>query len=97
VHDCQQQNVPTAISLLGPKQYDTPEGGINLLKADNTPRVSAFVNMDTPRKYERQRALGDMHTFVLQIQYDLVYIFGLQNPTSYFVGPGFIFRREQWL
>jgi hypothetical protein len=97
MHDSQQQSVPTAISLLGPKQYDTPGGGINLLKADNTPRVSGFVNIDTTRKCDRQRALGDMRKFVLQIQHALVYTFGLQTPASYFVGPGFIFRREQWL
>ena len=95
MRDTQQQNIPTAISPLGPKQYDTPGGGINLPKADNTPRVSEFVNTGTPRKYDRQRVLGYMHTFVLQIQYALVYIFGLQTPASYFVGLGFIFRREQ--
>jgi hypothetical protein len=50
MRDSQQQNVPTAISLLGPKQYDTPGGGINLLKAHNTPRVSGFVNTGTPRE-----------------------------------------------
>jgi hypothetical protein len=68
MRDNQQQNVPTAISLLGPKQYDTPGGGINLLKADNAPRGSGFVNTGTPRKYERHTALRDMHTFVLQLQ-----------------------------
>ena len=71
MRDSQQQNVPTAISLLGSKQYDTPGGGINLLKADNTPRVSGFVNIDTPRKYERLPVLRGMNTLVPQIQYAL--------------------------
>ena len=77
MYDSKQQNVPTAISPLGPKQYDTPGGGINLLKADNTPRVSGFVNTGTPRKYDRQRVLGDMPTLVLQIQYTLVFIYSV--------------------
>jgi hypothetical protein len=60
--------------------------------------MSGFVNAGTPRENTIGReALGDTPTFVLQIQYALVCIFGLQTPASYFVGPGFIFRREQWL